>query len=164
LKIGEGVTRTLIDRLKEYHLITVNRVGCVFTRKGRKLWLSIHSTLPRKMVLDPSGLTLAAFNVAILVKGQGEQVRGGMEQRDAALITGATGATTLIFKDGELRFPLECRHISTDFPTTCRKLVDSLKPEENDAIVIGSADTLLSAEYGAYAAALSLMENNGPRT
>ncbi len=157
--MGEGATRTLIERLKDYDLISVDRVGCVFTEKGAKLWDSFSTVFSRKVVLGKSGLTLAAFNVALMVKRCGGKVRFGMEQRDAALLMGAKGATTLIFKDGKLMFPLEDRDVAEDFPKINRKLVGSLEPEENDVIVIGSADTLEKADYGALAAALSLLND-----
>ncbi len=157
LVLGEGATRTLIERLKEYGLIAVDRAGCVLSRKGEKLWSALHEVLPRKTVLGKSELTLAPFNVAVLVKEYSGKVKFGVEQRDAALMIGAKGATTLVFKDGKVRFPLENRDVSRDLPKVSRKLVDSLKPEEDDVIVIGSADTLDKAEYGALAAALSLL-------
>lgn len=160
LILGEGATRTLIERLKDYNLITVERAGCVFSKKGKKLWNSLRSAFPRKTVLERSGLTLATFNVAILVKGCVSKVRFGMEQRDAALMIGAKGATTLIFKDGRLTVPPEYRSVAADFPKIHRKLVDSLEPEEDDVIVIGSADTLEKAEYGALAAAWTLLNNH----
>lgn len=159
LKLGEGATRTLIERLKERSLITVNRVGCIFSKKGEKSWNMFHAVFPRKIILEKSGLTLAPFNVAILVKGGGNRVKFGMEQRDAALLEGATGATTLIFKEGKLTVPPELRDVAEDFPKIHRKIVDSLEPEEDDAIVIGNADTLEKAEYGALAAALSLVNS-----
>jgi len=82
-----------------------------------------------------------------------------MEQRDAALLIGAKGATTLISRKGKLTIPPEYRNIAKDFPKISRKIIDSLNPEENDAIVIGSADTLEKAEYGALAAAWNLLNN-----
>ncbi|UCH30937.1 MAG: DUF4443 domain-containing protein [Candidatus Bathyarchaeota archaeon] len=159
LFLGEGATRTLINRLKDNNLITVDRFGCFFSMKGKKLWNSLHEVLPRKMSLERSGLTLATFNTALLVKGFSNKVRGGMEQRDAALLVGAKGATTLTFKKGKLIFPVDDRDVSVDFPQVHRQIVDSLNPEENDVIVIGSADTLEKAEYGALAAALSLFND-----
>jgi hypothetical protein len=35
--------------------------------------------------------------------------------------------------------------------------MEQLRPEDSDAVVIGSADTYEKAEYGAWAAALSLI-------
>jgi len=159
LVLGEGATRTLIERLKSYGLITVNRAGCIFSKKGEKLWNTMHAAFPRKIVLERSGLTLAAFNVAVLVKECGSKVKLGMEQRDAALLTGAKGATTLIFKDGKLTVPPDYRNVAEDFPKVYRNLVGSLKPEENDVVIIGSADTLEKAEYGVLAAVWSLLNN-----
>jgi len=159
LVLGEGATRTLIERLKSYGLITINRVGCVFSKKGEKTWNILHAAFPRKIVLERSGLTLGAFNVAVLVKGCSRKIKLGMEQRDAALLTGAKGATTLIFKDGKLTVPPDYRNVAEDFPKVYRNLVDSMKPEENDVIVVGSADTLEKAGYGALAAAWSLLNN-----
>jgi len=119
----------------------------------------MHAAFPRKIVLERSGLTLAAFNVAVLVKECGSKVKLGMEQRDAALLTGAKGATTLIFKDGKLTVPPDYRNVAEDFPKVYRNLVGSLKPEENDVVIIGSADTLEKAEYGVLAAVWSLLNN-----
>ena len=38
-------------------------------------------------------------------------------------------------------------------------MVRLLQPEENDVIVIGSADSLVKAEYGALAAAWTLIDD-----
>lgn len=160
LTLGEGATRTLIERLRSLSLIVVDRKGCAFSRKGRKLWSTLHATIPQKTVLKESGLTLAPFNVAILVKDGSSNVRFGIEQRDAALLAGAKGATTLISKNGRLTIPPDCRDLIKDFPEIHRRLVDSLKPGENDAIVIGSADTLEKAEFGALAAAWTLLDRS----
>ena len=159
LALGEGATRTLIDRLKDYGLITVSKAGCFFTKEGQKFWKFLHLSFPKKILLEKSELTLGSFNVAILIKERGDRVRLGMEQRDAALVVGAKGATTLIFRNGKLKFPSENRDIAKDFPRAYEKLY-SMQPKENDAVVIGSADTLPKAEYGALAAALSLLMND----
>lgn len=164
LKLGEGATRTLIDRLKDYELATVSRVGCSLTKKGEKFWKALHNTFPRKVVLEKSGLTLAPFNIAILIKGCAGRVAVGMEQRDAALSTGAKGATTLLFKNDELVIPPDWRSVAKDFPRIHKEIVRSLMPMENDVVVIGSADTLEKAEYGALAAALSLLNGCSPST
>ena len=158
LALGVGATRTLIERLRSLSLIAVDRKGCVFSKKGRKLWKVLHRALPRKTVLKGSGLTLAQFNAAILVRDGSGEVKFGIEQRDAAMLAGARGATTLILKDGRLTVPPDNRDVAADFPEINRQLVDSLQPAENDAIVIGSADTLLKAEFGALAAAWTLLK------
>jgi hypothetical protein len=160
LLLGEGATRTLIERLKTRDLITVDRAGCKLSRKGKEVWKALHAVFPRKIALEGSGLTLARFNVAVLVRGRSDRVKMGIEQRDASLLSGAKGATTLLLKDGELTVPPSQWKIAEDFPEIHRELVDMLKPSENDVIVIGSADSLKKAEYGAWGAALTLIDQD----
>lgn len=161
LAIGEGATRTLIERLKEENLISVSKAGCTLTQRGRELWKEIKEIFPAKTKLEKSRLALAACNVAILVKGKTNRIKMGMEQRDAAFLAGAKGATTLVMKRGKLMMPGESKDIEAKAdPDTYRKIIDSLKPRECDVIVIGSAATYAEAEYGAIAAAWTLIDDN----
>jgi predicted transcriptional regulator len=157
LALGEGATRTLIERLKDKGLVTVERAGCTLTEKGEEFWEAFQEAFPRKTILEKSKLTVGLFNVALLVKGGAGKVKSGMEQRDAALMAGAKGATTLICRDSRLIVPPEQRDVAKDFPKIHKALMELLLPGENDAIVIGSADKLEKAEYGSLAAALSLI-------
>jgi len=161
LKIGEGVTRTLIERLKTADLIAVSKKGCSLTKKGNKLWNEFESVFPQKINLEKNELALADCNVAVLVKGGADRVRTGVEQRDAAVIAGAKGAATLVFKGKKLVMPNISEDVSHDFPKAFRQITAILKLEENDAVVIGSADTWSKAEFGALAAAWTLINNNG---
>jgi len=156
LALGEGATRTLIERLKNHGLITADRAGCALSNEGEKVWSALHAAFPRKTTIRRSKLTLGSFNVAILVKNGAGKIRSGMEQRDAALIAGAKGATTLICSRGRLTVPPEQRDASEETPEIYRVLTEKLKPGDSDAVVIGSADTFEKAEYGALAAALTL--------
>lgn len=158
LKIGEGATRTLINRLKNAELITASKPGCSLTKKGREIWSELHAVFPRKTALKKSKLTVAAYNVAMLVKGHGQKVGSGMAQRDAAMMVGAKGATTLVFKNRKLVLPGVSGDIAADFPAAYNQMAE-LKPEENDAVVIGSADTPRKAEEGALAATWALIDN-----
>jgi len=161
LKTGEGAIRTLIERLKDAGLITVSKKGCSLTEKGEKLWNKMQLIFPKKAKIKQNELTLAACNVAIKVKGCSEKVRFGLEQRDAALLAGAKGAITLFFKGDKLVLPTISEDVAKDFPRAFNQITQQLPPEEGDVIVIGSADTWDKAEYGALAAAWSLIENNG---
>jgi hypothetical protein len=157
LALGEGATRTLIERLRDHGLITADRAGCALSKKGENMWSALHAAFPRKSTIRKSKLTLGSFNVAILVREGASKVRSGMEQRDAALMAGAKGATTLICANGRLTVPPEQRDAAEETPEICRVLMEQLKPGDKDAVVIGSADTFQKAEYGALAAALTLL-------
>ncbi|MEM1563367.1 MAG: DUF4443 domain-containing protein [Candidatus Bathyarchaeia archaeon] len=159
LKIGEGVVRTIINRLKRAGLILTSKAGCQLTVKGLKLFEEYRKTLRKRAKLEEAGLMPASFNSAILVKNCGNKVKSGIEQRDAAVRVGAKGATTIILKNGRLVIPSVCDDLSRDYPKIAEELITLLQPEENDVIVVAGADSLELAEYGAAAAAWTLLED-----
>jgi predicted transcriptional regulator len=161
LRIGEGATRTLVERLKDADLVSTSRKGCSLTVKGEKVWSEFQSTFPQKIKLTENKLTSAECNVAVQVSGGGNRVRAGLEQRDAAMIAGARGAITIIFKKQKLFIPTISEDLSRDFPDAFGQITELLKLKENDAVVVGNADNWNQAEYGALAAAWTLINNNG---
>jgi predicted transcriptional regulator len=161
LGVGEGAMRTMINRLKDAGLITTSKLGCTLSSKGLKLWNEYKIVFRRKVGIGKTELTLADYNVAILVKHRGNKVKSGMEQRDAAIMVGAKGATTIMFKEGCLIIPSVSDNMAKDFPKAANQMVRLLQPEENDVIVVGSADSLAKAEYGALAAAWTLVNDCG---
>lgn len=160
LGVGEGATRTLILRLKDSGLIETSKPGCSLTKEGETVWNQLQSIFPEKARLGKSELTLADCNVAVLIKGCGDKVKTGIEQRDAAILRGAKGATTLIFKNQTLIQPGISEDLGRDYPRIFNQIVRRLKLEEGDVVVIGSADTWDGAEYGALAAAWTLLHDN----
>lgn len=161
LGVGEGAMRTMINRLKDAGLITTSKLGCTLTSKGLKLWNEYKTVFRRKVGIGKTELTLADYNFAILVKNRGHKVKSGMKQRDAAIMVGAKGATTIMFKGERLIIPSVSDNMAKDFPETANRMVRLLQPEENDVIVVGSADNLVKAEYGALAAAWTLANDCG---
>jgi predicted transcriptional regulator len=163
LGLGEGATRTLIDRLTDNELIATSKPGCSLTKKGNKIWNQFQSIFPKKVELEKSELTLAECNIAVLIKGGGDKVKTGVEQRDAAILTGAKGATTLVFKHQTLIQPGISENLARDFPTAFNQVTRLMELEDNDVVVVGSADTWEKAEYGALAAAWTLIQNKATK-
>jgi predicted transcriptional regulator len=161
LGVGEGVMRTMINRLKDTGLITTSKLGCVLTSKGLRLWNEYKTVFRRKVGIGKTELTLADYNVAILVRNRGHKVKSGMEQRDAAIMVGAKGATTIMFKGDRLIIPSVSDNMAKDFPEVANQMVRLLEPEENDVIVVGSASSLVNAEYAALTAAWTLVDDCG---
>jgi len=161
LKLGEGATRTLIERMKTPKLISVSKKGCALTEKGKKLWNEFESIFLQKTNIEKNELAFADCNVVVQIRGGAKKVRTGIEQRDAAVIAGAKGATTLVFKGKKLTMPNICQEVSHDYPIAHRQIMTLLKLRENDAVVICSAENWNKAEYGALAAAWTLIENDG---
>lgn len=161
LRVGEGAVRTMISRLKEAGLISTSKGGCALTDEGLRLWNEYRLIFKKKVEIGKNELTLANCNLAILAKNCGHKVQSGMEQRDAAVMAGAKGATTVLYKGGCLMIPSVSDDAVRDFPEATNQIIELLQPEDNDVIVIGSADSLEKAEYGALAAAWTLIDDCG---
>jgi Domain of unknown function (DUF4443) len=88
-------------------------------------------------------------------------IRSGIEQRDAAIKMEASGATTLIFKDNKFVIPGTNYNSLTKEPDTAKILIENLKPEDGDVIIIGSAlKGRRTAELAAKNAALLTIVNH----
>lgn len=160
LGTGEGTSRTLIERLKDAKLIASSKGGCFLTDKGKRLWEKVEKIFPRKVELEKNELTLTPCSIAILIKEYADKVKTGVEQRDAAIVVGAKGATTLVMKKDKLTMPTISEDLEEDFPKAYHQIVESLKPEEKDVVIVVSADSWEKAEYGAFAAGWVLLEEN----
>lgn len=150
LQIGEGSTRTILDKMMREGSVESSRLGITITDRGlRKL---DNSGIEARQV-ELSDLTLGKFNCAVLIKGIAERVRLGCEQRDEAVRAGAVGATTLVVSGGRIVFPGD-----EEFPeqNLVAPLRNYFRMDDGDVIVIGSAFSYDAAEKGAVTAALSL--------
>jgi len=159
LEVGEGTIRTIINRLKAADLIAISKAGCTLTSKGLRLWREYKSIFKKKIEIGKNELTIANSSFAILIKNHGHNVKSGVEQRDAAVMAGAKGATTIMFKKGRLKIPSVSDDVAKDFSEAAKQLVRLLEPEENDVIIVGSADSLGKAEYGTLAAAWTVLND-----
>ncbi len=158
MMLGEGTVRTLLRHLEHQGLVKTSKAGIALTEKGRRLYSELQSKMGIVVEVPRSSITVGSSNIALLVKNSAKAIKGGIEQRDAAIAIGAKGATTLTFKANKLSMPLVNEDVFRDVPQICEKLISELKPKENDAIVIGSAQDKLTAEFGAIAAALETLK------
>ena len=155
--LGEGAVRTLIRRLSKAGLVSTSRSGCSLTTKGENLWRKISETIPHLSEIDKSELTFAEHNFVVQVRGAGKKVRKGLEQRDAAVRAGAKGAVTMVYRNKKLALPGFTDDISHSFPKAYRQIMSLMNLKENDVVIIACADTIENAEYGALAAAWTLI-------
>lgn len=158
LGLGGGGIRTLVKHLETEGLIKISRIGIVLSGSGKKLFFDLKSRISKEIEVPESSLTVGSYNSAILVKDAANFVKHGLEQRDAAIKVGALGATTLVFNRGKLNMPGVEEDAFKGDPPIRVELVSKLQPQENDVIIIGSANDKLTAEYGAIAAALETLK------
>jgi len=157
--LGEGATRTLLCRLISAGLATATRQGIQLTRSGLSILDELKHNFPRQAVVPRSSTTVGLHNFGILVTNGAHRVMNGIEQRDAAVRAGGTGAVTLLFKRRLLYVPPMKRVTARDWQKTAGGILDIFKPKENDAIVICGAESMRKAEDGARAAAWTLIDS-----
>lgn len=162
MSIGEGSVRTLLKRLTEADYIEPEgKQGQRLTAKGQRLFNEISHDVPIGLLLDVGQLAMYEYAFANLVKNKAALVRDGVRQRDEAIIQGGygkAGATTLIQKNIRLVMPPDDFHILMVYETETLLIIESLRPENNDVVVIGSADEPNLAREVSMAAVMTLFD------
>ncbi len=157
LKVGDGAVRTIISRLREAGLIETSKAGCALTERGREVWSQFEQVFPRQGALSKSELSEYPYNYAVLVHNSSDKVKSGIDQRDAAIIAGAKKAFVMVYRTGHLSIKSVSDNIEQQYPEAAKQILEQLKPEENDAVVVASAESALRAKRGAFAASWSLV-------
>ena len=161
LSLGGGSIKTLIKHLKTTDMIKTSNAGTILSEKGEKIILQILSHIPKETIIPKSSITVGKFNYVVLVKNIANSIHSGIEQRDIAIKSGATGATTLIFKDGKFLVPKTNFNALADELNMQKILMGNLQPENNDVIIIGSDNiSKQNAELAAKNAALFTIMNH----
>ena len=152
LRMGEGTIRTLLSRLQDEKLIEITRLGATLSSQG-EVYLERINSVMRWTTIPRTEATVDAVNWCVLVRGVADRVRYGVEQRDQALIHGATGASTLVFVDGCWAFP----GLGDEVDDVIIERLESLEPVDGDAAIIGTSGDSFTATLGALAAAIDLI-------
>jgi Domain of unknown function (DUF4443) len=161
LSLGDGVVRTLLKHLKMQGLINSTKSGTRLTEKGMAILSGLVSSIPAETSIPKSSVALGRFNYAVLIKQYGFAVKSGIEQRDAAIKMGGSGATTLLFKDNKLVIPGTSYDSLSKEPYTAKLLIEKLNPKDGDVIIIGSAvEDVRIAEFAAKNAAFLTLLNH----
>ena len=159
LGLGEGTTRTIIRHLTLARLVKSSKQGCNLTTKGLLLYKRLRSRLSKTYVVNAGQLSLDNASTAVLVKKSAQNVKQGIEQRDATVRSGATGACTILMKNGRLVMPQGSDEWKLDLDDPlAQELVSIFHPQHDDVIIIASAHEKSVAEYAAIAAGLELLD------
>lgn len=149
--VGEGSMRTMLGMLEEGGLVTITKNGICLTEKGAEYRNMMYM---EARPISKSSLTIGEHDCAVKVPFAAKRVLYGCEERDAAIMAGALGATTLICVNGTLRFPGSDFPVAWDIDTAIR---ERFRMRNEDAVIIGTGHTPEMAEKGAVTAAISLM-------
>ena len=161
LGLGEGTIKTLVRHLKMQNLIESTNAGTKMTKKGNSFFSELLSSIPSEISLSKCAITLGKFNYAVLVKQMSSMIKDGIVQRDAAIRMGASGATTLLFKDNKFLFPQTDFDSLKDEHQLSEQMIKNLHPQDGDVIIIGSDNySRMKAEFAAKSAALRTIMNH----
>lgn len=152
LTLGEGTVRSILKTLlKMGYLKSAVASGHTLTNKGKQFLMDLHEFVLGPKAIDSKDLTIGNNDVAVLVRNAANYVKNGIEERDAAIKIGSLGASVLIFKDDELRFPREESEVNNDI------LSKSFDFREGDVLIIGTDNTYDKAENATFAALFALI-------
>ncbi|MBO4349298.1 MAG: DUF2111 domain-containing protein [Candidatus Methanomethylophilaceae archaeon] len=152
LGIGEGSTRTIISMMQDNGLITIGKSGILLTSKGMEFKKNSHMEVVHG--IHTGNMTIGEKDVVVRVPKMARSIKFGCEERDAAIRSGATGATTLVFIGGKLSFPGSDYPVDEDTETAIRS---KLNLKNDDVVIIGTGPTEGSAEMGAVIAGLNII-------
>jgi Mn-dependent DtxR family transcriptional regulator len=156
LQLGEGTIKTLVRHLKMQNLIESTNAGTKMTKKGNSFFSELLSSIPSEISLSKCAITLGKYNYSVLVKQMSSTIKDGIEQRDAAIKMGASGATTLLFKGNKFVIPQTDFDALKDEHPLSEQLIENLHPQDGDVIIIGSDNhSKKKAEFAAKSAALT---------
>ena len=157
LGLGEGVVRTMLQRLKSKSLIEVyGKGGCRLSRKGVKLVNELKETIRAIGPIEANFPWQYSSNYALIVKNVGEKIKKGLEQRDEAIKAGARALMILTYRNGKLLMP-GVSDLTSEQPDFALQLIRIVKPEHGDVILIAAGESLLEARKGALAAAQTFL-------
>jgi hypothetical protein len=154
LGIGEGSARKLVSFLEERGWASTARQGMSLAAEGEALLKGI-GILAKEV--HAGNITVGDVDFAIRLKGCAAKVSNGIAQRDEAIKAGASGATTLVFRD-RLEF---CDGFGADRADrrAARVLVKDFELADGDVLIIGSSPSPELATDGAFAAAVLTLGN-----
>lgn len=157
LGVGEGVVRTMIQRLRSQSLIEVSgRGGCKLSERGIEVVEQLKKLLRNVGPLDLELPWDYPNNYVLIVKGASGKIRRGLEQRDEAIKAGAKALMILTYTNNRLLMP-GVSDLSSEKPDFAENIIKLLKPEEGDVILIAAGSSVLEARKGALAAAQTLL-------
>lgn len=154
LHMGEGAVKTLILHLKEEGLADSLRSGTFLTKKGQKFTGELFKIISGECDVPKCSIAQGKNNHAILLRNIAKEIKTGIEQRDASILYGATGAITILYHKNKFVFPKEEVDCLRNDEKIKSILLENLKPQDGDVIIITTASEPFVAEISAKSSAL----------
>lgn len=154
LHMGEGAVKTMISHLKEESFADSTKSGTFLNTKGRNFVKSLHHVMDLECAIPKCNIARGKFNYGVILRKYSHATKSGMEQRDYAILYGASGATTIQYRENQFVFPKENIDCLANDPKTKKILMQNLQPNNGDLIIIASSDDPFVSEIAAKNSAL----------
>jgi hypothetical protein len=123
------------------------------------VWQQFEQVFPQRSEIPKTEITPSEFNYGFIIKGLGDKIKSGIDQRDSAIIAGAKRAIVLISKQGALYVASVDQCIEKEYEFATKEIRKKINPQnDKDVIIIAGAETPLKAKTGAFAAAWTLLD------
>lgn len=156
LGIGEGSVRTIIKRLQQQSLISIDSIGgCALTPVGREVLGQIKKGMVSSCPIDLSGLGVTSPSFALQVSLDAS-VHSVLKLRDVAIRWGAEGALVFHFSGGRIVVPSITDDLSQTSPSMYYELMSKFRLRDGDYVLAAFAHDIASAEMSALAVFLFL--------
>jgi hypothetical protein len=156
LELGGGSIRSLIRFLRKRGLIeAVHRQGHQLSSQGKRHCETLKQVLIKLVELPQSSYTIDIYNYGCHLHQLAHLITDGIEQRDAAMRAGASGATTFIQDpDSDTIIMAKDHRIKKD---DLAIILDYFDVDTGDVIIIGSGSSKICARLGTFAAIFTLL-------
>ena len=138
----EGSVRQMLVNLQRQGYLAASRSGCTLTSTGttflKALLTSKHIAAIKRV--DAQLLTVGPMTLGVHLRNRADRIESVMSLRDLAVRGGATGATILLFKEGELSIPSVHPGFLSKHPNLIKDLQEAFTLEEDDVIALISAE------------------------
>ena len=160
IQLGEGAVKTLIGHMKEEGLVETIKSGTFLTKKGQKVAEKFYDAIPAQGFLKKCDITKGKFNYVIRIKKEfASNLGNGMQQRDYAILYGASDSLTLNHDKKEFFFIGDKMKCFDNESETKMDLIDKVNPNNGDVIIITSSDDKFVAEISAINTAIWTINN-----
>jgi hypothetical protein len=163
LGVPQGIARGILVHMNRDGLIQARyRAGTRASSKGLRRLVTLMKLHNLKLVKrsDKGLLGLDSSSVLFHVSGRSRQLGQGIEQRDAAIKSGATGAVTFFFDGRALKFPGVAESLQKRDPAAFEQLKNQLVMKRGDVVLIAFASTWWDAARGGFAAVRTLVQSD----
>lgn len=155
LGLGEATIRNILIRMRELRILESLRGGHKLTSKGNEIAKEILSKI--KIITFDTPIKPGKHNVLIVIKGVGNKIRAGVEERDNVVKYGGTGAVVLVFRNGKIVFPDSGLEADNWYPGITKSLISRIRLKEEDVILISGGENSQSSLVSGLNAAISLL-------